>query len=57
MTGKALVPAEPEYAVDAAIQVVLDGLPSEHSRRAYRRALLDFFTGTAARSVRGSARP
>jgi site-specific recombinase XerD len=43
MTGKALVPAEPEYAVDAAIQVVLDGLPSEHSRRAYRRALLDFF--------------
>src|SRR5881227_3976912 len=43
MTGKALVPAEPEYAVDAAIRVVLDGLPSEHSRRAYRRALLDFF--------------
>lgn len=27
----------------AAIRVVLDGLPSEHSRRAYGRALTDFF--------------
>lgn len=26
-----------------AIEIVLDGLPSEHSRRAYERALLDFF--------------
>jgi site-specific recombinase XerD len=26
-----------------AIEMVLDGLPSEHSRRAYERALLDFF--------------
>ncbi len=26
-----------------AIQMVLDGLPSEHSRRAYERALVDFF--------------
>jgi site-specific recombinase XerD len=43
MAGKELVPAGPDYAADAAIRVVLDGLPSEHSRRAYRRALLDFF--------------
>jgi len=27
----------------AAIRMVLDGLPSEHSRRAYERALADFF--------------
>lgn len=27
----------------AAIRMVLDGLPSEHSRRAYERALSDFF--------------
>src|SRR5918998_4127562 len=26
-----------------AIEMVLDGLPSEHSRRAYERALFDFF--------------
>jgi len=26
-----------------AIEMVLDGLPSEHSRRAYERALRDFF--------------
>lgn len=26
-----------------AIEMVLDGLPSEHSRRAYERALVDFF--------------
>jgi site-specific recombinase XerD len=29
--------------VDAVLRMVLDGLPSEHSRRAYERALLDFF--------------
>lgn len=29
--------------VDAVIRMVLDGLPSEHSRRAYERALIDFF--------------
>jgi site-specific recombinase XerC len=28
---------------DEAVRIVLDGLPSENSRRAYRRALLDFF--------------
>jgi site-specific recombinase XerD len=28
---------------DEAIRIVLDGLPSENSRRAYQRALLDFF--------------
>jgi integrase/recombinase XerD len=33
-----LTPAE-----TAAIRMVLDGLPSEHSRRAYERALYDFF--------------
>ena len=26
-----------------AVEMVLDGLPSEHSRRAYKRALVDFF--------------
>ena len=26
-----------------AVEMVLDGLPSEHSRRAYARALIDFF--------------
>jgi site-specific recombinase XerD len=34
-----LTPAETQ-----AIRMVLDGLPSEHSRRAYERALSDFFT-------------
>lgn len=33
-----LTPAETE-----AIRMVLDGLPSEHSRRAYERSLYDFF--------------
>jgi site-specific recombinase XerD len=33
-----LTPAETQ-----AIRIVLDGLPSEHSRRAYARALSDFF--------------
>jgi site-specific recombinase XerD len=33
-----LTPAETQ-----AIRMVLDGLPSEHSRRAYERALADFF--------------
>jgi site-specific recombinase XerC len=30
-------------AVTQAIRLILDGLPSEHSRRAYGRALTDFF--------------
>ena len=30
-------------AETAAIRMVLDSLPSEHSRRAYERALIDFF--------------
>ena len=42
-----LAPAEAE-----AIRVVLDGLPSEHSRRAYGRALTDFFLWH-----RGAGRP
>jgi hypothetical protein len=33
-----LMPAEA-----GAIRIVLDSLPSEHSRRAYERALTDFF--------------
>lgn len=33
-----LTPAETQ-----AIRMVLDGLPSQHSRRAYERALSDFF--------------
>jgi site-specific recombinase XerD len=37
-----LVKAAPPDGVDAVIRMVLDGLPSEHSRRAYERALLDF---------------
>lgn len=39
----ALVPGAVTGAEAAAIRLVLDGLPSEHSRRAYERALLDFF--------------
>lgn len=39
----ALVPGAVTGAESAAIRLVLDGLPSEHSRRAYERALLDFF--------------
>jgi site-specific recombinase XerD len=35
-------------AETAAVRMVLDGLPSEHSRRAYERALTDFFLWHAA---------
>jgi site-specific recombinase XerD len=38
-----LVRVAPPDGVDAVIRMVLDGLPSEHSRRAYERALTDFF--------------
>lgn len=38
-----LVRAAPPDGVNAVIQMVLDGLPSENSRRAYERALVDFF--------------
>jgi len=38
LTRSKLTPAETQ-----AIRMVLDGLPSEHSRRAYQRALSDFF--------------
>lgn len=38
MVRSRLTPAETQ-----AIRMVLDGLPSEHSRRAYERALSDFF--------------
>lgn len=43
MSSQALVPSALTAAEAAAIQMVLDGLPSEHSRRTYERALVDFF--------------
>lgn len=43
MVEQALVPSPLTPAETAAIGMVLDGLPSEHSRRAYQRALTDFF--------------
>jgi site-specific recombinase XerD len=41
--GQALALKRLSEAEARAIEMVLDGLPSEHSRRAYERALLDFF--------------
>lgn len=41
--SQSLVRSKLTAAETAMIQVVLDGLPSEHSRRAYVRALSDFF--------------
>lgn len=43
MREQALVPHKLAPAEAGAIQIVLDSLPSEHSRRAYERALTDFF--------------
>jgi site-specific recombinase XerD len=43
MTDQALVLSKLTEAEAAAVGMVLDGLPSEHSRRAYGRALMDFF--------------
>ena len=43
MVEQALILSLLTAAETAAIQMVLDGLPSEHSRRAYERALVDFF--------------
>lgn len=43
MANQSLVPSKITSAEAHAIQMVLDGLPSEHSRRAYERALYDFF--------------
>jgi site-specific recombinase XerD len=42
-TGQALTLKRLGDAEARAIEMVLDGLPSEHSRRAYERALFDFF--------------
>ncbi|MBA3240575.1 MAG: tyrosine-type recombinase/integrase [Acidobacteria bacterium] len=42
-TGQALTLKRLSAAEARAIEMVLDGLPSEHSRRAYERALFDFF--------------
>jgi site-specific recombinase XerD len=52
MADQALVLSKLTEAEAAAVGMVLDGLPSEHSRRAYRRALTDFF-----RWHRGVGRP
>src|SRR5215210_5614999 len=41
--GQALTLRRLGSAEADAIRMVLDGLPSEHSRRAYERALSDFF--------------
>jgi site-specific recombinase XerD len=41
--GQALSLKRLSEAEARAIEMVLDGLPSEHSRRAYERALFDFF--------------
>src|SRR5918998_1786455 len=41
--GQALTLKRLNEAEARAIEMVLDGLPSEHSRRAYERALFDFF--------------
>src|ERR671926_903698 len=43
MADQALVLSKLTEAEAAAVGMVLDGLPSEHSRRAYERALSDFF--------------
>jgi site-specific recombinase XerD len=43
MADQSLVRSKLTPAETQAIRVVLDGLPSEHSRRAYERALSDFF--------------
>ncbi len=40
---QALVSSQLTAAEAQAIEMVLDGLPSERSRRAYGRALMDFF--------------
>lgn len=43
INDQALIIRELEVAQTQAIEMVKDGLPSEHSRRAYARALTDFF--------------
>jgi site-specific recombinase XerD len=43
MSEQFLVRSRLTLAETQAIRMVLDGLPSEHSRRAYERALSDFF--------------
>jgi site-specific recombinase XerD len=42
-SGQALTLKKLSEAEARAIEMVLDGLPSEHSRRAYERSLFDFF--------------
>lgn len=52
MTDQSLARSTITESEAAAIRVVLDGLHSEHSRRAYERALVDFFRWHA-----GAGRP
>ena len=52
MADQALILSKLTAAEAAAIGMVLDSLPSEHSRRAYERALVDFFLWH-----RGAGRP
>jgi integrase len=52
MVDQALVLSKLTAAEAAAIGMILDSLPSEHSRRAYERALVDFFLWH-----RGAGRP
>lgn len=52
MSENALVLSKLSAAEAAAVALVLDGLASAHSRRAYERALVDFF-----RWQRGAGRP
>ena len=52
MANQSLIPSKLTPAEAAAVAMVLDGLPSAHSRRAYERALVDFF-----RWHRGAGRP
>jgi hypothetical protein len=43
MANQALIRRKLTPAEMSALRMVLDGLPSEYSRRAYERALMDFF--------------
>lgn len=52
LSNQALIRTLLTQAEEAAIRIVLDSLPSEHSRRAYERALIDFFQWH-----RGAGRP
>lgn len=54
MSDMALAQSRLTAAEAQAIEMVLDGLPSEHSRRAYERALMDFFRWHASAGGRSA---